>query len=131
MEYSAVLIIPTTLKPMGDAVAQAMGWGFVAYSIPLSTDGETVTHYACRADVSPQFMRWIKGDDPLPDPSIAPVINALIYDFSPDPRDPEGPRLWGRNHLDTVLSARGLIEVRDAAQAVIDATPADVKTFTG
>lgn len=109
MEYSAVLILPAALKDAGDAVAQAMGWGHVAYTIPLSNDGgETVTHYAGRADVSEQFVRWIKGDDPLPDPSIAPVIDALIWDFSPDPSDEESPRLWGRDHLDAVLAAQGM-----------------------
>jgi hypothetical protein len=110
MEYSAVLILPVALKDAGDAVAQAMGWGQIAYTIPLGAD-ETVTHYACRADVSEQFTRWIRGDDPLPDPSIAPVVNALIWDFSPDPADPESPLLWGRDHLDAVLAVQGLVQV--------------------
>lgn len=110
-EFSAVLILPAALKDAGDAVAQAMGWGQIAYTIPLGAD-DTVTHYACRADVSEQFTRWIKGDDPLPDPSIAPVVSALIWDFSPDLSDPEKPRLWGRAHLDAVLAANGLVEVQ-------------------
>lgn len=111
-EFSAVLILPAALKDAGNAVAQAMEWGQIAYTIALSADGgETVTHYACRADVSEQFMRWIKGDDPLPDPYIAPVVNALIWDFSPDPDDAESQRLWGRDHLDAVLAAQGLVEV--------------------
>lgn len=110
MEYSAVLIIPAAMKPAADAVAQAMGWGNVAYTIPVGPD-ETVTHYACRADVSPQFTRWIRGDDPLPEGSegAQPIIDALVWDFSPDPDDEESPRLWGRDHLDAVLAAQNLI----------------------
>lgn len=114
MEYSAVLIIPAAMKPMGDAVAQAMEWGNIAYTIPLSTDEETVTHYGCRADVSPQFARWVRGDDPLPDQGLAPVINALIWDFSPDlDPDPENPKptLWGADHLDAVLAANKMTRV--------------------
>jgi hypothetical protein len=87
-----------------------MGWGQIAYTISLGAD-DTVTHYGCRADVSEQFTRWIRGDDPLPDPSIQPVIDALIWDFSPDPSDPESPRLWGRGHLDAVLATHSLIQV--------------------
>ena len=95
-------------------MAQAMGWGEVAYTIPLSNDGgETITHYGSRPDVSEQFVRWVKGIDPLPDPSIAPVINALIWDFSPDPDDPEKPRLWGIDHVNAVLAAHGLVQVQE------------------
>ncbi len=114
MEYSAVLIIPATLKDAADGVAQAMGWGQIAYTIPLGAD-QSVTHYACRADVSEQFTRWIKGVDPLPDDagSAQPIIDALIRDFSPDPDDEEKPRLWGRDHLDAVLAEQGLTILRN------------------
>lgn len=111
MQYSAVLIIPAALKTQADTVGAAMGWGPVSYTIPLG-DGETVTHYAARADVSGQFVRWVKGLDPLPDESFQPVIDALIADFSPDPTyafDESPPVLWGREHLDAVLSELGLM----------------------
>ena len=111
--HSAVLIIPAALKPQADAVGQAMGWGEVSYTIALTNDPETgeVTHYAARADVSEQFIRWVKGVDPLPDPSLQPVIDALITDFSPDPTyegDEPPPVLWGREHLDAALAHMGL-----------------------
>ena len=108
--HSAVLIIPADLKPQADAVGEAMGWGSTSYTIPIG-DGEQVTHYGLRADVDAQFIRWIKGVDPLPDPSFQPVIDALIADFSPDPTyegDDPPPVLWGREHLDAVLLDQGL-----------------------
>ena len=106
--HSAVLITPTALKAQADAVGAAMGWGPVSYTIPLG-DGETVTHYAARADVSEQFIRWMRGVDPLPEgmEHAQPIIDTLIADFSPDPTyegdDPQ-PVLWGREHLDKVLT---------------------------
>lgn len=113
MQYSAILIIPAALKPAADAVGAAMGWGEISYTIPLASDPESseVTHYAARADVTEQFVRWIKGVDPLPDPAAQPVIDALIADFTPDPtyagEDPPAT-LWGRAHLESVLAKRGL-----------------------
>ena len=111
MQHSAVLIIPADLKNQADAVGAAMGWGEVSYTIPLSDDPESqeVTHWAARADVSEQFIRWVRGQEPLPDPAFQPVIDALIADFSPDPDDPEKPVLWGRGHLDAVLADQGLV----------------------
>ena len=116
MQHSAVLIIPADLKAQADAVGAAMGWGGESYTIPLG-DGESVTHYAARADVSEQFIRWVKGVDPLPDPSLQPVIDALITDFSPDPTyegDEPPPVLWGREHLDAALAHMGLQLVPEA-----------------
>ena len=112
-QHSAILIIPAALKPQADAVGQAMDWGEISYTIKLTDDPETgeVTHYASRADVSGQFVRWIKGVDPLSDPAAQPVIDALIADFSPDPTyegDEPPPVLWGREHLDAVLLDQGL-----------------------
>lgn len=119
MNYSAVLIIPADLKPQADAVGAAMGWGEVSYTIPLSSDPESqeITHWGARADVDEQFIRWIRGLDPLPDPAFQPIVNALIFDFSPDPTvaygedDPEPPSLWGREHFDSALAAHGLKEM--------------------
>ena len=124
MLYSAVLIIPADLKPEADAVGAAMGWGATSYTIPLG-DGEKSTHFGLRADVDAQFIRWIKGLDQLPEDCAglaAPVIAALIADFSPDPTvapelelgegadEDTSTILWGRAHLDAVLAAHGLIE---------------------
>ena len=113
MQHSAVLIIPADLKAQADAVGAAMGWGGESYTIPLG-DGESVTHYGARADVGEQFIRWVRGLEPLLEgmDSAQPVIDALIADFRPDPtyegEDPP-PVLWGRAHLDAVLGALGLM----------------------
>ncbi len=110
MHYSAVLIIPAAMKSAADAVGEAMGWGPVSYTIPLGVD-ESVTHYAARADVSAQFIGWVRGHEPLPDPAAQPVIDALIADFAPDPDNPDdadAPALWGRAHLEAVVAERGL-----------------------
>ena len=114
MQYSAVLIIPAAMKPSADTVGSAMGWGAVSYTIPLG-DGETVTHFGSRADVSQQFIRWVKGLDPLPDPAFVPIVDALIADFSPDPTmelaegETPPPVLWGKDHLEAVIAAQGLV----------------------
>ena len=112
MQISAILIIPAALRAAANAVGESMGWGPDNYTVPLSNDGgETVTHWAARTDVSEQFVRWIKGVDPLPDPAAQPVIDALIADFSPDPDDAEKPVLWGADHAAAVLAANDLVRV--------------------
>lgn len=124
MRYSAVLIVPAALKADADALGAAMGWGPESYTIPLPKGAEEPTHYGLRADVDEQFVRWIKGLDPLPVEGGEPVMEALIADFSPDPTIEEAPEddetytappvLWGRKHLDAVAKREGLVqEVRD------------------
>lgn len=90
-----------------------MGWGPVSYTIPLP-DSDEPTHYGLRADVDEQFIRWIRGLDPLPESCVelaAPVLPELIADFSPDPTVELGgeedapPVLWGRAHLDAAVAA--------------------------
>ncbi len=105
--HSAVLIVPTELKAQADAVGAAMGWGPVSYTIALG-DGEAVTHFAARADVSGQFVRWVRGAEPLPDPAFEAVIEALTADFSPCAEDPSRPVMWGRAHLTAVLETMAL-----------------------
>ena len=116
--HSAVLITPTALKAQADAVGAAMGWGPVSYTIPLG-DGETVTHFAARADVGESFIGWCRGTIPLPDPAAQPVIDALIADFSPDPEGGEKPERWGWAHLSAVILAQEL-EVTEPPLAETD-----------
>ena len=110
MQHSAVLIIPAEHKADADAAGAKMGWGSVSYTIPLG-DGNRITHYAARADVGEQFIRWVSGEDPLPDPALKPVIDALIADFSPGRRSEDDlvPLVWGRAHLERVVAHYGLI----------------------
>lgn len=115
--HSAVLIIPAALHAQANAVGEAMGWGPTSYTVPLSTDGETVTHWGCRADVGEQFVRWIKGVDPLPDETAQPVVDALIADFRTDPtiEDDDRPVLWGREHFDAVLGENQMAQIEVAS----------------
>jgi hypothetical protein len=116
MQYSAVLIIPAALKTHADAVGEAMGWGPVSYTIPLG-NGETVTHYGARADVSTQFVRWLRGDEPLPDPAFQAIMAGLIADFSPDPvpNDYSLPAIWGNAHMTRAIDSAGLIRMDGSA----------------
>jgi hypothetical protein len=117
--YSTVLITPVALLDQANAVGEAMGWGSNSYSIQLTTDGTSVTHYGLRADSGIQLVRWIKGLDPLPEEIAdlaAPVLAALISDFRPDPTmEPKDDRpvLWGRDHLDAVLADNGMTIFQD------------------
>lgn len=113
MRYSCVLIVPADKKVAADLVAAEMGWGPESYTIPLGAGG-IITHYGARVDVSDEFVGWIKGSAPLPAAvadMAAPVISALIVDFSPDPTsEAEYPQsaLWGRAHLQAVIARHGL-----------------------
>ena len=119
--HSAVLILPMALKQAGDMIGAAMGWGPQSYSIPLAADGASeATHIGLRADVHPAFIAMIEAakaghyPDALPEAILAPVINALIADFSPAPSDPEKSALWGADHFDAVCAAHGLQKVGGA-----------------
>jgi len=111
MMRSAVLIIPATMRDAANDLAAAMGWGDENYTIPLSGDGETVTHFAARADVGDEFVAMLRGEVEPP-AGIAemaqPVIAALSVHFSPDPDNGESLPLWGREHLHVALASAGL-----------------------
>lgn len=103
--HSAVLILPVHLREQGDQVGEIMGWGPVSYTIPLSEDNMTITHYGLRADVSEQFMDWIVTQTNLPNiPNLSTVLDNLIYDFSGVDHN-----LWGRDHLDHVCTHNNLV----------------------
>lgn len=114
---SAVLIIPAALRSQAEAVGATLGWGDANYSIPLVSGEGGVTHYACRADVSPEVIEALEvlaGTRPMPDSPGAtleamltipaatrtPVIEALRVDVSSD--------LWGAEHARDALARFGL-----------------------
>lgn len=99
---STVLIIPAALVTQARAVAEQMGWGSGNYSVELTTDGTTVTHYGLHTHTGGQFEGWIKGTIPLPEGMEAaqPVIDALIYSFRDDTKN--------REHFDAVIASHGL-----------------------
>lgn len=126
---SALLIIPVPLRAAANAVGDAMGWGPENYTVPLSSDGETVTHYACRTDVQPSFLAILLSAgydltragltpeqieavqaalDAMPEPPVIPagvgaVLNALDIDLS--------ETLWGADHARAAMATRGLSEL--------------------
>ena len=100
MEQSAVLIIPAALRAAANSVGAAMGWGPENYTLPLSDDGGvTLTHYACRTNVTPQFLQQVANPPPIP--GVATVLSALIVDMS--------ETLWGGDHLDAALALHGMV----------------------
>lgn len=74
---SAVLIVPAADRDMANAFGESMGWGPNNYSVPLTTDGTTISHYGCRADVGQTFLDLMAD----PPPEAAPVMAVLISDF--------------------------------------------------
>ena len=126
---SALLIIPAPLRAAANAVGEAMRWGPENYTVPLSSDGETITHYACRTDVyMPFFVALLAaGYDltlagmtpeqieavqaaldampaaPVIPPQAAAVLGALDIDLS--------DTLWGADHAAVAMDARGLARI--------------------
>lgn len=105
---SAVLILPKELKEAGDKIGEAMGWGPVSYTIPVSA-GQDLTHYGLRADVETTFVDMIEAakkgvyPDAIPEAIIKPVVDNLIADFS--------TTLWGHDHFQEVLDKYGMIQL--------------------
>lgn len=126
MTISAFLIIPVALRSAANAVGAFMGWGPENYTVPLSRDSLTVSHYACRTDVTPEFLATLLAAgydlaragmtvdeiatvqavlDALPSapvipPGAAGVLGALDVDLS--------ATLWGIDHARAALAARNL-----------------------
>jgi len=107
---SAVLIIPAALRDKADRLGELMGWGPGNYSVPLSSDGTSVTHYGCRADVTTGFLDMIAGAQAghlpsidMPPGDIVAVLSALVADFA----EP-GQYASAREHFEAVCVARGL-----------------------
>lgn len=127
MTTSALLIIPAALRPAANTVGAYMGWGPENYTIHLSSDGATLTHYGCRTDVTAEFMATLLAAgydltragmtvdeiaavqavlDALPSapvipPGAAAVLAALDIDLSAS--------LWGIDHARAALAARDLM----------------------
>ena len=124
---SALLIIPAALRIAANAVGEAMLWGPENYTVALSTNGATITHYACRTDVQPSFLVILLAagydltragltpeqiaevqaaldampDKPVIPPQAAAVLGALDIDLS--------DTLWGAEHVMVALEKRGMV----------------------
>lgn len=103
---SVVLIVPKALKAKADALAEAMGWGAPAYTVPVLTAGK-VTHYGLQTWAAPEFVAMVEaakaGHKPealkaYPDADFAAVMAALIV----------SARATSEGHFDAVLAEHGL-----------------------
>jgi hypothetical protein len=74
---SAVLIIPALYLEAANQLGKTMGWGDGNYTVPLTMDGKTVSHYGCRADVQQGFMDLMAN----PPKEAAPILAVLVSDF--------------------------------------------------
>jgi hypothetical protein len=92
---SAVLIVPAADRDMANAFGESMGWGPNNYSVPLTTDGTTISHYGCRADVGQGFLDLMLN----PPPEAESVLSVLVSDF----RETDG-----YTHFHEVIAGLGL-----------------------
>lgn len=93
---SAVLIVPADALKAANALGAVMGWGPNNYTIRLSDNGKTVTHWACRIDLT---------DDQIVAVQDGAKEIGLTVDLSES--------LWGADHLAEAMATRGLSLVED------------------
>lgn len=97
MAASLVLIIPAALRDKANALGVALGQGPGNFSVALSGDGETITHYGLlHQAASADFIGTIKAGQQgvLPDvqwsvfdltvEDVAAVVSNLVVSVSPD-----------------------------------------------
>jgi hypothetical protein len=59
--YSTVLITPAALVTEANALGAALGHGPETYTVPLTADGETLTHWGAHAVTTASFIDLILG----------------------------------------------------------------------
>jgi len=120
---SIVLIVPAHLQDKANRLSCALGHDVLpgnTFSVPLSSDGETVTHYGCRTTAKPEFVYILAaaGDGHLPPDfpldefgvtaqDVADVLAAQIIDVR------GAGEMMG--HFDIVLAANDLQHVTGEA----------------
>lgn len=108
---SIVIIVPAGLREKANRLACALGHDVLpgnTFSVPLSDNGEDVTHYGCRTAAKQEFVDILTAasegelpedfEQPLED--VQEVISAMIFDVRP------ASDMIG--HFDDVLAANGL-----------------------
>ena len=80
--WSAVLIVPAAYRDAANDLVEAMGWGPDNYRIPLTGDGEAISHYAVATPVDQQFADWL--ENPPPEAAGASeILSVLIASLRP------------------------------------------------
>jgi len=108
---SIVIIVPVDLREKANALSCALGHDVLpgdTFTVPLSSDGETVTHYGTRTQGKQGFLDIIAGasEGQLPDDFEQPledvqeVISAMIFDVRTDGEI--------TTHFDDVIIENGL-----------------------
>lgn len=105
MRYSAVFLLPAALRAQGNAFAYALGLQddpddpSGTFSVPLSSDGVTITHWGTRFDMSDELDAMLKAEQE----NAGPLFQALIYEVRDDIHD--------LAHFNAVLAAHGLSRI--------------------
>lgn len=56
MAYSTVIIVEAAHREAANAMGAALGYGPGTYTVPLSDDGETITHFGAHAVTSADYI---------------------------------------------------------------------------
>jgi hypothetical protein len=92
---SAVLIIPAADLAKANTLAIYMGWGPNSYSVPLTSDGTTTTHWGLHTWADDAFVAMLTAagqgqmpqaliDAGYPPADFAAVVGSLIASLTPD-----------------------------------------------
>jgi len=113
MTLSLVLILPAAAKAMGNAFATEQGWQEPdgdTFSVPLSPDGKTVTHYGthANADEDGPFVQMMAD----PPEEALPLLSVMVVSMRPY------DATWGAPHFDEVAAANGLARWQDQDAAL-------------
>ncbi len=111
---SIVIIVPSHLQDKANRLSCALGHDVLpgnTFSVPLSDNGEDVTHYGCRTAAKQEFVDILQSasegelpedfEQPLED--VQEVMAAMIMDVRPSGNDAE--------HFDEVCATEGLSRV--------------------
>ena len=118
---SIVIIVPAALQDKANRLSCALGHDVLpgnTFSVPLSSDGETVTHYGCRTTAKSEFVAILEAagqgqlppDFPLDEfgvtaQDVADVLGAQIIDVQ------DASAMIG--HFDDVLAANELQRITE------------------
>lgn len=116
---SIVIIVPADLREKANRLSCALGHDVLpgdTFTVPLSSDGETVTHYGTRTQAKPEFVDILtaaaEGELPedfeQPIEDVQEVMAAMLMDVRTDGEI--------TTHFDDVLAANGLQRLEVATE---------------
>jgi hypothetical protein len=103
MTLSVVLILPAAMKPAGNALATSLRWQAAdgdTFSVSLSPDGKTVTHYGTHAAAQEdgEFTR-LMADPPEAAKPVLAAMTVSVRTYGDD---------FGMPHFAEVIAGMGL-----------------------